>query len=450
MRNPAKCARKAASEFLRVSFRLAKFGVRSVLSFFAVLIFVPVGLALVVEQRFSWNRTGKIRVLIGIEDIGLTVSSTQEVLDEASIPTTSVCRPGPTKDSRSFSTLGPKGERYVIQSTYNQSYLRQYANLAAEPFVLGYLFLKFFRQHSVWLFYWNKTFLPLHLDLMLLALARKRVLSFHCGDDSRYRPIQRSIDRSLGFDSWPELGAKGFFVLLKKFIFVAMTERFASVVSMRNQSTFQQKPYFYFHFPQRNLRQTSGPALESSKLPMILHAPSARTVKGTHLVLEAVSLLRDQGLEFDFLLLEGVSNDEVLSALRKSDILVDQPSSWVGRLAVEACASGVAVIGGNRWQYEERTESPIVQFEPSAEALATCLAGLIEDRNFLVDRKRECFDFWNLNYSEAAFLKFFESVLDGSAPRFQPLPNQRVLVLAAATTWVERVFLSAFYHPRQF
>ena len=75
------------------------------------------------------------------------------------------------------------------------------------------------------------------------------------------------------------------------------------------------------------------------------HAPTNRKVKGTDLILEALSNLRDKGLNFELILVEGISNSAAKDLYKTIDVLVDQLfCGWYGGLAVEAMALGKPVI----------------------------------------------------------------------------------------------------------
>jgi glycosyltransferase involved in cell wall biosynthesis len=79
--------------------------------------------------------------------------------------------------------------------------------------------------------------------------------------------------------------------------------------------------------------------------PRVCHAPTRRGAKGTEAVLAAVETLNKEGLQFDFVLLEGLPHDTLMKELAEADIVIDQiVIGWYGVLAVEAMALGKAVI----------------------------------------------------------------------------------------------------------
>ncbi len=75
------------------------------------------------------------------------------------------------------------------------------------------------------------------------------------------------------------------------------------------------------------------------------HAPSNRKGKGTDFVIQALDELKSEGFEFEWVLIEGVSNAKAKEIYQNIDVLVDQLFfGWYGGLAVEAMALGKPVL----------------------------------------------------------------------------------------------------------
>ena len=118
--------------------------------------------------------------------------------------------------------------------------------------------------------------------------------------------------------------------------------------------------------------------------PLVIHAPSRRGVKGTSRVLEAVSTLREQGLNFRFQLVEGLGQEEAKELYRQADIVVDQLRiGWYGVLAVEAMALGKPVVAYVREDLRPELEAmaggspPLAYADPSD--VTEVLASLVQD-----------------------------------------------------------------------
>ena len=100
-----------------------------------------------------------------------------------------------------------------------------------------------------------------------------------------------------------------------------------------------------------DLREWSPPAAaaadgKSSERPTVLHAPTHRGAKGTRYVVEAAERLRAEGeVDFEFVLVEGLSHAEARRLYERADLLIDQLlCGWYGGLAVEFMALGKPVI----------------------------------------------------------------------------------------------------------
>ncbi len=133
--------------------------------------------------------------------------------------------------------------------------------------------------------------------------------------------------------------------------------------------------------------------------PLVLHAPSHRQVKGTRYIEAAVRRLKDEGLNFDFVLVEGMSNDEARSYYEKADILIDQLlAGWYGGLALEFMALGKPVIAYIRQSDLKfipetmRGDLPVIQAEPNTIylVLKRCLMEK-KERLALIGRKSRSF-----------------------------------------------------------
>ena len=86
---------------------------------------------------------------------------------------------------------------------------------------------------------------------------------------------------------------------------------------------------------------------------MVVHAPSARAIKGTDALLESLERLRAEGLRFELRVMTDVPNREVLDAFSDADVVIDQLHLPMhGRLGVEAMASGCAVATADRADLE--------------------------------------------------------------------------------------------------
>ena len=142
---------------------------------------------------------------------------------------------------------------------------------------------------------------------------------------------------------------------------------------------------------------------------------------------DVVEALRDEGLDVRLVLLERRPNREVRDALRTADVVAEQFLVGYGLLAVEAMASGAAVISNLGWLPEDVrrhpaiVDSPIVDANP--ETLTDRLRELVIDperRARLGTLGREYVMRWHSDTAAAAtWRSIVDAVWAGS-----PLPEQ--------------------------
>ncbi|WDZ96603.1 glycosyltransferase [Herbaspirillum sp. WKF16] len=160
----------------------------------------------------------------------------------------------------------------------------------------------------------------------------------------------------------------------------------------------------YCHIDLREWSVVERTPAEQNVRPVVLHAPSHRGVKGTRFILDAVSRLQEEGIDFEFVMVEGMRQDEARRLYERADILVDQLlAGWYGGIAVELMALGKPVIAYIREAdlkfvpEEMRAQLPVVQAEPETiyEVLKRCLT---TDRGLLPEmgmRSRRFVERWH-------------------------------------------------------
>ena len=98
--------------------------------------------------------------------------------------------------------------------------------------------------------------------------------------------------------------------------------------------------------------------------PLILHAPSSRTRKGTDHVIAAC-----EGLDAELVLVEGMKHSEAFERYRDADIVVDQLNAgWYGLFAIECMALGKPVVSFLHEEAVARTEEALGERVPIVRA----------------------------------------------------------------------------------
>ena len=83
----------------------------------------------------------------------------------------------------------------------------------------------------------------------------------------------------------------------------------------------------------------------AGKTPVVVHAPSQRGFKGSDVIAQAVTRLRDRGLDFVYQELHGATHQQVLASMAQADIVIDQLRVGAyGTVSVEAMALGKPTI----------------------------------------------------------------------------------------------------------
>lgn len=115
-------------------------------------------------------------------------------------------------------------------------------------------------------------------------------------------------------------------------------------------------------------------AVEASRLPavgpvhrrrpVVVHAPSLRSTKGTELILAGFDRLREAGVDFEVDLVEDVSHEELLARVARADVVVEKLlGDDIGVGSLEAMAMGKVAV--SRIRPEARAAAPAL---PSVDA----------------------------------------------------------------------------------
>ncbi len=78
---------------------------------------------------------------------------------------------------------------------------------------------------------------------------------------------------------------------------------------------------------------------------IVLHAPNHRAIKGSRYLEDAISLLKNEGLDIELKIIQKVSNQEILEAINNSDLIADQfIVGWYAMFAIESMALSKPVL----------------------------------------------------------------------------------------------------------
>ena len=94
----------------------------------------------------------------------------------------------------------------------------------------------------------------------------------------------------------------------------------------------------------------------------VVHAPSYRITKGTHLIINAIENVKRKGFPIELVLVENISHDRIREIYEVCDLGIDQLLiGWYGKFSVEVMALGKPVICYINPEYSKYTSDlPIV------------------------------------------------------------------------------------------
>ena len=257
-----------------------------------------------------------------------------------------------------------------------------------------------------------------HRELPLLKLFRRRVIYIFCGSDDRPTYLDGGLmERDASIDACIAS------VRAKKRM-LRRIERYADVVITNpSHGLLHERPFVSFPIVgiPRVVAAEPAPPRPSGRLK-IIHAPSHPVAKGTAIVRATLDRLRQIGYDFDYEIVQGVSNQELRERLRTCDFVVDQvwgDTPMDGLVADAALFGKPAVIGGYGWEEFRRllrddTLPPSERCDP--EELERAIVRLLTDADHRRSLGAEARRFVVERWQAATVAQRLIDLLEGSAP----------------------------------
>lgn len=291
-------------------------------------------------------------------------------------------------------------------------YYYQVYDLPLVPRILRQLrlFVKFIASYDVFHFYAGASLLPMNLDLPVLWALRKKILMCYCGTDIRtlsvskdYNEYTHLLDGALNTpigDHIKRLKMRWQNIWISRF--TAGRELYPFAVDIIHPSKVEERPWYNnLGFDSRTCATASG--LSTNTVPILLHAPSNKIVKGTKYVRAAVQVLRERGVHFEYWEATGIPNEELIDMIRRSDIVIDQLLlASVGTLAIEGMGLGKPVVAYLPPEVANRFLPGCPVVCATINTLAAVLEELINDADLRLQLGREGIEFvlQNLDYEQ--------------------------------------------------
>lgn len=189
------------------------------------------------------------------------------------------------------------------------------------------------------------------------SFLKKRGLKIVCyftGDDIRSHVLLKEIEDKLGFDTiaavvaeeMPFFFSEEYERQKQQIAYVADKHADAIFTWQVDQVSYLTKSTYRFSYAYPDeLFSANFEKFHDLEPINIVHAPSNRKIKGTDFVRDAIMRLRSDGYQFSYLELENASNEEVLAALSKSHIALNQFLGFLpGVFGIEAMARGCVML----------------------------------------------------------------------------------------------------------
>jgi glycosyltransferase involved in cell wall biosynthesis len=193
---------------------------------------------------------------------------------------------------------------------------------------------------NIFHFYFGLTLVPQSLQFPILAAFRKKSVFHYLGSDIRGKtPAELAFGKKAG----------------------------AEIVG--SYDAIRWVPEAHVIPPGIDLTRIEPAPASDRARPVIVHAPSSRTKKGTEHVIAACD-----GLDAELRIVEGLHHDEAFALYRDADIVVDQLNAgWYGLFAIECMALGKPVVTFLHAEAVRRTEEALGVEVPLVSATAETL-----------------------------------------------------------------------------
>jgi hypothetical protein len=284
----------------------------------------------------STKRNKNISWVIGVSEI----SSTLYFLGNVLKPSTTVCL-----DKNPFYKL-----KYSFSINISNRYFKFIYNIFYAPTLLGYLMNK----NTHFLYIWHTGFL-LNRDneFKFLKSKDKKIVCIFLGSDIRSPKLSLEYTQDKKIDNFISYTKNSKQILKedkKSKVISESADKYSDLIfsfKLDQISYIENKqiPWTYM-YPKNRFYKNEFKFHNMEKIK-ILHAPSNPLVKGTPLIRAAIKKLELEGYYFEYVELQGLSNEIVLENLKTSHIVLNQFYGYdisLGLFAIETMASNAALM----------------------------------------------------------------------------------------------------------
>lgn len=309
---------------------------------------------LLVAQGFYWalalypSRKTQRRYAIGAQDIMKNLAFMKEILGPGNCYTVSGIR---FPMAKAYDPTKQTGWELYDNVEYDFGFVSPWERVVKLPFVLAWLA----RQSEVFIYFGSHGFLvdeARALEYRFLKRRNKKIVAVFVGCDIRQREKAQTFFDAVEHDYMCSYCHLRCSAAEKQSRADAALSYCDAIFSSRDQPGYLWDRYLPLDGMSSPVIDVAGYEYsfdpDFSKGPIVVHAPTNATFKGTVLVRQAIARLRLEGYTFEYVELMGVPNRVVMDHLKRSHIVLNQFFGVMpGLFGVEAMATGNAVLGSS-------------------------------------------------------------------------------------------------------
>lgn len=244
---------------------------------------------------------------------------------------------------------------HFLPARIGEKYLRYIVSIVYSPILLGYLCHRvngfFYIAGAGYLLSdWDGR----GLEFRFLKSRGLKVACFFCGSEIRSVRLMNQLSRDMGRDmisTYQTISVPGFDAdHLESFRMklAASADEYADHIfnAPVDQISYLRRavhPFIYF-YPDSSFKRNDEKYADIRRVKVV-HGPSSPLIKGTPLVRAAIKKLQEEGYDFEYRELIGVSNQVMLKALADAHVVLNEFYAFVpGQFGIEAMASHCALI----------------------------------------------------------------------------------------------------------
>ncbi len=301
-----------------------------------------------------------------------------------------------------------QNNKYDYSLDINNKYLLYLSRIFYGPYLLA----KLANESEVFVYFWWTGFcVNRELDYKFLKHKKKKIVCIFVGDDIRSRKLLQEkclINENDSYVFYDKYDIESNEIRVKRVADLA--DRYADLVFSlkKGQVSYLKKSVDKFMYMiDDDILNASQFELNKKTKIKIVHAPSNPVLKGTPLVKAAIKKLKVEGYTFEYIELQNCSNEEVLSILNESHIVLNQfYADMPGVFGIEAMAKKNAVLMSADYE-----NLPVNAKEPW---MRTKYWEVYDNLKYLLDNPKkievyaqEGYEFIKNNYTEEKVREFY-------------------------------------------